>query len=160
MMNFAPQDVEKLISRSLDFYIGLLLTNQSHIFNQNTWKTTILFNLRNRVQRILDFLPGPYIESYQLWIGQQFLIGDYEHIQNLPRPLITSHIKSNVHFRSCLIYTQILLLFFFFFFFFLNLQNYVNVVHVKLGSLWEKRISLIYIIEICSVRTGLEEFLH
>ena len=40
------------------------------------------------------------------------------------------------------------------------LQNYVNVVHVKLGSLWEKRISLIYIIEICSVRTGLEEFLH
>ena len=32
------------------------------------------------------------------------------------------------------------------------LQNYVNVVHVKLGSLWEKRISLIYIIE--SVRLG------
>lgn len=39
-------------------------------------------------------------------------------------------------------------------------QNYVNVVHVKLGSLWQKRISLIYMIEICSVRTGLEEFLH
>ena len=33
-------------------------------------------------------------------------------------------------------------------------------VHVKLGSLWEKQISLIYRIEICSVRTGLEEFLH
>ena len=31
------------------------------------------------------------------------------------------------------------------------LQNYVNVVHVKLGSLREKQISLIYMIEICKV---------
>ena len=36
----------------------------------------------------------------------------------------------------------------------------IKMVHVKLGSLWEKQISLIYRIEICSVRTGLEEFLH